>query len=50
LLQELKSWWYIRLGKDDPRITLIGMVNPKKPGAKRKHKVSAPQTEKKEIE
>lgn len=28
LLQDLRNWWYTMMGKNDPRITLIGMVNP----------------------
>ena len=28
MLNQLKAWWYAMLGKQDGRITLIGMVNP----------------------
>jgi hypothetical protein len=30
MLIELKAWWYAMMGKSDPRITIIGMVNPKR--------------------
>ena len=36
ILNQLKSWWYVMLGKKDPRITLIGMVNPQPGGGGKK--------------
>ena len=28
MLNQLKTWWFAMLGKDDGRISLVGMVNP----------------------
>ena len=41
MLQKLRSWWYIILGKRDPRISIIGMVNPETGGRPSK-KLNAP--------
>jgi hypothetical protein len=32
ILQELRAWWYIKMGKNDGRIGIIEMVNPKPTG------------------
>jgi hypothetical protein len=41
ILNELKSWFYVMIGKEDPRITLIGMVNPGTVGGGKQ--IAAPQ-------
>ncbi len=40
ILQELRGWWYINLGKNDGRITMLEMVNPASGGRKRKKKTA----------
>ncbi len=39
ILQELRAWWYIKMGKNDARITMLEMVNPASGGRKRKKKI-----------
>ena len=38
ILQELRAWWFVKMGKKHDGVELIGMVNPKKSGVKRKRR------------
>ena len=38
ILQELRAWWFVKMGKNHDGVELIGMVNPKKSGVKRKRR------------
>jgi len=40
ILQEIRGWWYVTLGKNDERITMLEMVNPDSGGRKRKKKIA----------